>query len=146
MTMKTKNWYSSVEDHLRIYTPSVGAYLFRGIGTFVVVAVLFPPARFLGAAIVGIAMVVAECIGTAPMGEEWCRKASFSPARRGSAAPRYLYSDGRCGRWLPRSTNEEKIYDLHEAWWDAGSANRNAVLWGRIRIRLRIRFLSGADK
>lgn len=62
MTMKTKNWYGSVEDHLRIYTPSVGAYLFRGIGTFVVVAVLFPPARFLGAAIVGLAMVVAECI------------------------------------------------------------------------------------
>ena len=62
MTTKTKNWYGSVEDHLRIYTPSVGAYLFRGIGTFVVVAVLFPPARFLGAAIVGIAMVVVECV------------------------------------------------------------------------------------
>lgn len=27
-----------------------------------VVAVLFPPARFLGAAIVGIAMVVVECV------------------------------------------------------------------------------------
>ena len=57
MTRKTKIWSSFVEEHRRIYTPSVGSYLFRGIGAFVVVAVLFPPARLLGVAIVGIAMV-----------------------------------------------------------------------------------------
>lgn len=67
--------------------------------------------------------IFADCVAsirTARIGEERCRKAAFSPARRGVAAPRYLYSDGRCGRWLPLSTNEEKTYDLHEAWWGFG--------------------------
>lgn len=53
-------WYGTLEDHLHIYRPSATNYLVRGVGTFVIIALMFPGSRYLGAVLMGVGYVVAE--------------------------------------------------------------------------------------
>jgi len=70
----TKVWNSSVEGHLLWNRPTVGLYLFRGIGAFVIVAAMFPRARFLGAAIMGVGFVAVDFISYQIAWALYCRK------------------------------------------------------------------------
>ena len=62
MAKKSKIWDASVEGHLRWNKPSVGLYLFRGVGAFAIVAFMFPLARFLGAVIMGVGFVTVDFV------------------------------------------------------------------------------------
>lgn len=53
-------WYGTLEDHLHIYRPSATNYVVRGVGTFVIIALMFPGSRYLGAVLMGVGYVVAE--------------------------------------------------------------------------------------
>lgn len=55
-----KLWRGSLEDHLRIFRPDSTNYVVRGVGTFVIIAIMFPGSRFLGAVFMGVGYVVAE--------------------------------------------------------------------------------------
>lgn len=53
-------------------------------------------------------------------GHHSCSCVEVSRRRTRFVAPRYFSSDGRCSGRHPPSTNEQKAYDLHEAWHGCG--------------------------
>ena len=57
---KWKLWDGSLKGHLRFYRPSATNYVVRGVGTFAIIAIMFPRSRFLGAILMGLGYVVAE--------------------------------------------------------------------------------------
>ena len=57
---KWKLWHGSLIDHLRFYRPDSTNYVVRGVGTFAIIAIMFPGSRFLGAVLMGVGYVVAE--------------------------------------------------------------------------------------
>lgn len=57
---KWRLWHGSLKDHLRFYRPDATNYVVRGVGIFIIVAIMYPRSRYLGAALMGIGYVIAE--------------------------------------------------------------------------------------